>query len=293
MAAGWGAVALILLRGLHVAAMLSACGGIVAILAIARPVLTREGAGAAGRGRAIAALVTASLLAALVTCGLWLGAITASVAGARTPGDVWAALPVVALHTQAGHLLLGRAALLLAALVLTPARPWRAGAAVLAALLLQPLIGHAGALGSVWLIGAEMLHLAAAGAWLGGLVPLLMLVATLPAAAARRAADRFTPIGLSAVVVIAGTGIAQASVLIGGLHGLVATGYGRVALVKIGLFAVLLALAALNRLLLIGRLGRGRGALLASLALETALGLCVVLAAAALAQQPPSIDRLG
>lgn len=288
-----GAAALILLRGLHVAAMLSAFGGIVAILFVARPVLAGAGVGPSRLVRRVAALVTASVLAALVTCGLWLAAITASIAGATTPGEMLAALPVVALHTRAGHLLLARGALLLAALVLTPARPSRAGAAVLAALLLQPLIGHAGAVGSAWLTGAEMLHLTAVGAWLGGLAPLLVLVAALPAGAARRAADHFTPIGLSAVVVIAGTGIAQASVLIGSLHGLVATGYGRAALVKIALFVALLALAALNRLVLIGRLARGRGALLASLTLETALGLCVVLAAAALAQQPPSIDRLG
>jgi hypothetical protein len=40
----------------------------------------------------------------------------------------------------------------------------------------------------------------------------------------------------------------------GGLPGLFGTGYGQVALVKLGLFVVLLALAALNRLALTDRL---------------------------------------
>ena len=44
----------------------------------------------------------------------------------------------------------------------------------------------------------------------------------------------------------------------GGLPGLLGTGYGQVALVKLGLFVVLLALAALNRLALTDRLAGAR-----------------------------------
>ena len=50
------------------------------------------------------------------------------------------------------------------------------------ALALQPMLGHAGALGGslgTTLIISEILHLLAAGAWLGSLLPLFITIGTL------------------------------------------------------------------------------------------------------------------
>jgi hypothetical protein len=87
-------------------------------------------------------------------------------------------------------------------LLLTPRRTGNAIAAVLAAIALaiQPMLGHAGALGGsigTTLITSEVLHLLAAGAWLGGLLPLYVTIRTLPHhAAAKRASSPRPPSSL-------------------------------------------------------------------------------------------------
>jgi copper resistance protein D len=119
------------------------------------------------------------------------------------------------------------------------------------------MLGHAGALGGslgTTLIISEILHLLAAGAWLGSLLPLFITIGTLPHNAAAAACRSFTPVGPSAVVMLGGTAMVQATEFMGGVPGLFGTGYGQIALVKLALFTVLLALAAINRLLLTERL---------------------------------------
>jgi mono/diheme cytochrome c family protein len=78
----------------------------------------------------------------------------------------------------------------------------------------------------------------------------------------------------------------------GGLPGLFGTGYGHVAVVKLGLFVVLLALAAINRLALTDRLAgtapdTARRHMRVSVATETVLGTLVVLTAGFLASHAP------
>ena len=170
-------------------------------------------------------------------------------------------------------------------------------AAVLAAmaLALQPMLGHAGALGGslgTTLIISEVLHLLAAGAWLGSLLPLFITLGTLPHNAAATACRSFTPVGLSAVLVLGGTATVQVTEFMGGVPGLFGTGYGHIALVKLGLFAVLLALAAINRLALTERLAgaapdAARRHMRVSVATEAVLGTLVVLTAGFLASHAP------
>jgi mono/diheme cytochrome c family protein len=170
-------------------------------------------------------------------------------------------------------------------------------AAVVAAiaLALQPMLGHAGALGGSigsTLIISEVLHLLAAGAWLGSLLPLFITIGTLPHNPAATACRSFTPVGLSAVLVLGGTATLQVSEFMGGLPGLFGTGYGQIALVKLGLFFVLLALAAINRLALTDRLAEtvpdaARHHMRMSVATEAVLGIIVVLTAGFLASHAP------
>ena len=263
--------ALILSRGVADAGLLSAFGAL----------LFRAGfaPGAARTAAASVALTLAALAAWTLLLGIDLGG---SPAGATT----------VLLRTLFGHLLLAQAALLLAALLLTRRAPWSATAAAALALALEAAHGHAWAMGGPSpLFASVTLHLLAAGAWLGGLVPLLLCVRTAPASAAAAVARRFGRLGTACVVVMAATALYQSWVLMGPLPDWSTFTYGRLGLLKAGLFAVLLAFAAVNRFRLVPALARpGRPALGASIAAETAIGLLVVLAAGWLASSAPAMD---
>ena len=160
-----------LLRGVHLAAQLSLFGTLV-FAAIVAPAATS--AAETTRLRALLLrLARASALCALLAGAAWLTVATAAIAGTSGVATTLHALPVVALKTQFGQWVLLRLALLIVVLALPLARHWlRIGAIVLtgAAIAVQPLVGHAGAIGGslgAQLIASEILHLLAAGAWLG------------------------------------------------------------------------------------------------------------------------------
>jgi copper resistance protein D len=108
---------------------------------------------------------------------------------------------------------------------------------------------------------ADVLHLCAAATWMGGLVSLVLLLSvarregTLAGASfARNATQRFSTLGIASVMAIFATGMVNAWILVGSLHRLIDTGYGRLLILKMTLFAVMLAIAAINRLWLTPRL---------------------------------------
>lgn len=135
---------------------------------------------------------------------------------------------------------------------------WLALCAALGLVAAIAWTGHAGstpgATGAAHL-AADALHLCAAAGWIGGLVSLALLLA-----AARRhqalastalVADvvrRFSTLGVVSVVTIIISGIINAWILVGSFRALVITDYGRVLMLKIAVFAVMLAFAAVNRL---------------------------------------------
>jgi putative copper export protein/mono/diheme cytochrome c family protein len=294
---------LALLRGCHVLALASLFGTLVSLALVVPAGLNEAGlneaAAAAPARQALVRLARWSGgLALLVGIG-WMLLQARAIAGATSVGETLAALVTVARGTQFGHLVLLRFVLLLAAFPFLGGRRWRLAAALLlagAALAMQGGMGHAGAIGGsvgTVLLVSEALHLLAAGAWLGGLLPLFLLVGSLPPRAASAACQSFTPVGLCAVLLIACTAVVQTLQLIGGIGGLFGTEYGRTALLKLGLFLALLVLAAVNRFVLTDRL-RGdtqaiTGRLLrTSLAIETVLGALVILVAAFLASGTPA-----
>jgi putative copper resistance protein D len=59
---------------------------------------------------------------------------------------------------------------------------------------------------------------------------------------------RFSVLGMVAVATLLSTGLINAWILVGSLDALIGTGYGRLLILKLCLFAVMLALAAVNRL---------------------------------------------
>jgi len=241
-------------------------------------------------------LISAALTILAALC--WLVAEAVAMAGAARLDALVQALPLVATGTRFGQTLLARVVLVLLATCAAFIPGRRGGAALAIAMMiaaaLQGQFGHAGAAGGAEgdsLLVSEALHVIAAGAWLGGLLPLWLAVGLLPPPLATACCQRFTPIGLACVLVLAASGLLQALDLIGTLPALLGTPYGHIAMVKISLFAVALVLAWLNRLWLTDRLENGGSStgLRLSIALETVIGLALVLAAGTLASTPPAL----
>jgi putative copper resistance protein D len=248
--------------------------------AVARLAFAASGraAGAAGPGTAVRRMLHrlegAGLILALVTGALWLWLATADMSG-TPPADALShpLLTIVLEQTEFGRITQLRfvLALLLAGLLLARSRAGPGGGlwldllgALLSAALLASLawIGHAGAAAGAarpWRLGADALHLLAAGGWLGALPGLLfVLVRARESFAwrelARRMLPRFSRLGLVSVAALLASGLVNAWYLVGGIDALVGTSYGRLLLVKLGLFGLMLALAAVNRYALTPRI---------------------------------------
>lgn len=110
-------------------------------------------------------------------------------------------------------------------------------------------------------LAADALHLSAAAAWIGGLMALVLLLAAarrLPPlrglALAHAAASRFSALGMLSVAILVLSGIVNAWILVGSFRGLVVTEYGRLLVLKLAVFTVILAFAAVNRFHLTPRL---------------------------------------
>jgi copper transport protein len=226
-------------------------------------------------------------------------------------GTVWG-LAALAWVVVLGLGVAGRAT----APVIRPATVGAAGIAVpraprSAAALAVPLLwlvclpalgGHAGVEQPVaLLLPANVLHVIAASAWIGGIA---VLVLALPAATRRvDPPDRSRMLAgalgrFSTLAALLTGGIVQSLLELGAVDDLLDTAYGRAILVKSGLVAVLLAVGAHNRWRTLPALGRaardgtkpGRpGATLRrALRAELALGVAALAVTGALAGYPPA-----
>ena len=184
---------------------------------------------------------------------------------------------------------------------------WAIAVPVLALALLPGLGGHAGVQDPVAvLLPANVVHVLAAGAWIGGLA---VLVAALPAATRRLEAPdrtrmlsavvgRFSGLALIAVALLLAGGIAQSLLELSAVNDLWDTPFGRAIAIKAALVIVLLALGALNRRRTLPRLARaaeegaspgGAGVLLRrTLRAEVALGVAALAVTGALAGYRPA-----
>jgi|GraSoiStandDraft_43_1057313.scaffolds.fasta_scaffold129436_2 copper resistance protein D len=124
--------------------------------------------------------------------------------------------------------------------------------------------GHAGStpgeLGDMHVAG-DALHLLAAAAWVGGLLPLALMLAAAAKetslafpSLASNVTRRFSALGLISVAALAATGIINAWILVGSIQALVSTGYGRLLVLKLVVFVLMLMFAAYNRYWLTPRL---------------------------------------
>ncbi|MFI5759562.1 copper resistance CopC/CopD family protein [Streptomyces sp. NPDC051563] len=92
----------------------------------------------------------------------------------------------------------------------------------------------------------DILHLLAVATWLGGLTALLVALHKVPGIE-RSAIRRFSTVAFTSVVVLACTGTYQAWRQVGSWSALTGTDYGRLLLLKIGLVAIVVAIAYTSR----------------------------------------------
>ncbi len=312
---------LIAARALHFTAAVSLCGIFAYRCLVAGPAWRQSGIDLidltdfAGR-RGLDRLAWSSLGLALISGAAWL-LLQSSMMSGRPLGQAVAqgVVGVVLTRTRFGEVWIMRAvfAAALGVCLLAVRRRRIAGAADWAALVSSILflgalawVGHGGATpgaaGRLHL-AADILHLLAAGAWLGMLIPLALLLAD-----ARRHRDpdrarlawlataRFSNIATAAVAVLFAAGLVNTWFLAGTIPALIGTLYGRLLLLKVAIFAVMLGLAAVNRLRLSPRLAdRDAGArpaigqLRRNALIEAGCGIAVLAIVGALGMLPPGL----
>ena len=191
-------------------------------------------------------------------------------------------------------------ALLLAVLVLWPMTRGLQVAAAAALAALPALVGHAGAtpgLAGDFHLLSDLTHLLAAGAWLGGLPAFAWSLWRARRTAkpawldfAIRVTRRFSVVGILSVGALLASGLINSWYLLGSPRDLVATDYGRLVGLKIGLFAAMVAIATVNRFYLTPRLPAvpALRTLQRNSVAEICLGLCVLLFVGMLGTLPPS-----
>lgn len=301
------------IRFLHLTASLLLFGTLVFLVWIARPALARHRqwhtAGGRRCGRSNLNLAIAALLTTAFT-GLAAWALqTAVILGHGDAAWDPHALFAVLSDTQYGQVWLLRVlllGLLLAGLLWlrrspdTGARALSIVALALAAAQLAALAfaGHAAAGEGPRLalqLIADSAHLLAAGAWLGGLPALLMVLRqrALSKPAVATVVRRYSVLGLITVSVLLLTGLINAWNLVDDIAPLFGTPYGRALLLKIALLLPLLAIAAHN-LLRLGPALRKDGApaarrhLQRNVTAEIGLGLAVLAIVGVLGVLPPA-----
>lgn len=279
------------LRLLSFLAMVVVTGAIVTAWrvwpgAAAQPRL-RWGAGLAALVVAVVAVVQLLLLASDLT--------------GEQPLAAWEGVDP-ALSLDAGRAFAARAVLgvALALLVVAPggarARWPLAAALAVAAFATWAFAGHASSQRWPWVgVPVDVVHHAAAAAWLGALGMLAVIVfRAAPLADLVDAVQRFSLVAATAVAAIVATGIVQSLRLVGDPAALVETTHGRVLLGKVLLLGVMLYIADLNRRRVRSRFRRpetvtlpARRVLQRAILTEAGIGAAVLAVTAVLVVQTP------
>jgi putative copper resistance protein D len=311
---------LIWARAIHIAATMLVAGVVLFAVFVAAPAWR----GAAGNAVAIevrarlAVMAWIGLALAAIAGVAWLVLTAAGMSGLPAPqvfddGVLWTVLS----QTTFGRAWLVRSVVACALAATLPTllsprdrkSPWlEIAAVVLAAAFAGALAwsGHAaGGLGGEAIIhpAADVLHLIAAAAWVGALLPLIVLFAAAGTddaslAMARTATTRFSILGIVSVGTLLVTGIVNTYYLAGSVPALLHTEYGRLLLIKIALFPAMVAIATINRFWLTPQLlqhadiAACRDALRKlrrNAAVEVSAGTVIIAIVATLGTMPPAI----
>ena len=262
---------LIAVRGVHFAATAVVAGTLVFRTLMAKPALSSgRGVGKQWQAQCLR-LLWIALAVALVSGAIWLLLQAVSMSG-QPPREAMTSqvLSTVLTETQFGVVTEYRSVLAIVLAVCLafdgfPLVDWLALAAGLGLMAAIAWTGHAastlGELGNLHL-AADALHLVAAASWVGGLVPFVLLLAAVrrddhlaaSASLAGEATRRFSILGIVAVATLVVTGLVNSWILVGSFHALLGAEYGRILMLKLVVFALMLAFAAVNRFSLTPRL---------------------------------------
>lgn len=281
--------ALVLCRFLHFVVVLMLFGAWVF-----RPLLLN--ADADPLDRRLTRLSVWLTVVALISGGTWLLLITASMAGAWDAAFDPSTLSLVLRNTFFGqvwswHLLLNAVLLVL---LLTPLRANVPLRLIVSGLLLATLapVGHGAMLDGLsgqLLILNQIIHLTCVGAWLGGLMLLVMILRQPNGHGLSTILRRFSGVGYGLVAGLVITGLINVRVLTGAFWPTpLLSGFALILLIKVVLVAVMLGLALFNRLR-IKDCEQRVGALKTSVLLEWLLGMGAVAAVSLLGTLPPMI----
>jgi copper resistance protein D len=257
---------LILARGVHIAASILIAGTFTFEM-VAFGFIRRQASNSLHEiERSLDRLAVWALVAALVSALLWFWLEVVSMSGSSFVDSFSASTwKTILLGTVFGHVWEFRLAVIAAALVLAfsglsrnnvPRQPTIPALWFLSVVLLVSLawISHAAA--AEWqpigLIG-DALHLCAAGAWIGGLVPLAICLTQAGVSSSITkiippVLSRFSTLSLCCVSVLIASGICNSALLVGSIHALFTTLYGWLLLSKVALFGILIGLGARNRI---------------------------------------------
>ena len=223
----------------------------------------------------------------------WLLLISASMAGSEL-----AALDLATVQLVLGKTFFGQVwslhLLLNGLLVLSLLTPWHHLRLLLSALLLATLapVGHGAmlsGLGGQLLILNQMVHLLCVGAWLGGLLLLVLILRHAALYPLETILRRFSGVGYLLVAGLLVTGLINIRVLTGQFWPTpLFSGFALILLIKVLLVAGMLGLALLNRLR-INNCQQRVGQLQASVKLEWLLGVAAVAAVSLLGTLPPML----
>lgn len=243
------------------------------------------------------ARVTRWLTAVALVSGVsWLLLITASMAGAWDAAFDPSTLRLVLRNTFFGqvwtwHLLFNT---VLMGLLLTPLRTTVPLRLIVSGLLLATLapVGHGAMLDGLsgqLLILNQIIHLTCVGAWLGGLMLLVMILRQPAGDSLSEVLRRFSGVGYGLVAALVITGLINVRVLTGAFWPTpLLSGFALILLIKVLLVAVMLGLALFNRLR-IKDCEQRVGMLKTSVLLEWWLGMGAVAAVSLLGTMPPMI----
>jgi len=230
---------------------------------------------------------------ALASGVIWLMLITVSMAGS------WAA----ALEPSTVKLVLGKTffgqvwtwhLMLNGLLAIALMTAWKGPRLPLITLLLMTLapVGHGAMLDGLsgqLLILNQVVHLMCVGAWLGGLLLLVMILRQSNRYELAPVLRRFSGVGYGLVAGLLVTGLINVRVLTGQLWPTpLFSGFALILLIKVMLVLGMLALALLNRLRL-DRCEQQLGSLKVSVMVEWLLGVCAVAAVSLLGTLPPMV----
>lgn len=177
--------------------------------------------------------------------------MTRAMSGETEFAALWPHLQMMVLETDVGLAWTLR----MIALIVVMIWPglWLASMAGTVALASLTWSGH-GAMDNAWHLLSDILHLLAAGAWLGAMLALILMArldALCSEARIRSLADsvkRFEGVGAAIVLILSVTGVANYLFIVGPTLGEVLLGtYGILLAIKVVLFGGMLVLAALNR----------------------------------------------